>query len=224
MPPPLPPAARCCRRGRCNRHTSAQLANPAAEGEQANLKPRTFALMILRATHPPDHRSAPAARAAGARCYGRTAGSTHPWPATLPRSAGAPGTAGSMAYTRAHPEAVVKLVDRAAGDRHRRHICICSRRLPAHQQDSPWCRPSWASVSLHTAPPGPREANAGLPPAIQARRHARTDFGLTRRRAAISPVGSCSSSSSTACNRTCSRAARPRAVSPPPSAYLMTPA
>jgi len=61
----------------------------------------------------------------------------------------------------------------------------------------------------------PREASAGLPPGVQARRQARIDFGFTRNRAAISPVGSCRSNIPAACNRTCSRAARPRAVRPP---------
>lgn len=35
MPPPLPPAAGCCRRGRCNRHTSGHRPQLATEGEQA---------------------------------------------------------------------------------------------------------------------------------------------------------------------------------------------
>jgi hypothetical protein len=55
----------------------------------------------------------------------------------------------------------------------------------------------------------------------QARRHTHTGLVLSRSRAAISPMGSCCSNISAACNRTRSRAARPRAVRAPPSAYLM---
>jgi hypothetical protein len=69
-----------------------------------------------------------------------------------------------------------------------------------------------------------RDARPASPPASQARRHSHTDLALTRSRAAISPVGSRCSNISAACNRTRSRAARARAVRPPPSAYLMTPA
>ena len=60
-----------------------------------------------------------------------------------------------------------------------------------------------------------------LPPVVQARRHAYTDLVLNRSRAAISPVASCCADIPAACTRTRSRPARPRAVSPPPSAYLI---
>ena len=119
MPPPLPPAAGCCRRGRSQpphvRPTGRALPPRAS---RPNLKPQASPRMILRATHGPDHRSATRRRGGGGAVLRPHRESAHPWPATPPRSAGAPGPAGSLAYTRVHPEAVVKLVDRAAGDRH----------------------------------------------------------------------------------------------------------
>ena len=56
-----------------------------------------------------------------------------------------------------------------------------------------------------------------------AERHTRTELVDTRSHHAIRAVGMSCSNSSAACIRTASRRARPRAVRPPPSAYLMIP-
>jgi hypothetical protein len=51
-----------------------------------------------------------------------------------------------------------------------------------------------------------------------------TDFVLTRSELAICLASTSCANISAACSRTCSRRDRPYMVSPPPSAYLMTPA
>jgi hypothetical protein len=63
------------------------------------------------------------------------------------------------------------------------------------------------SSSMLTAPPASREANAVRPPLLKARRHARTDFGITHSRAAISVEARSCSNRSAACPRNRSRAA-----------------
>ena len=79
---------------------------------------------------------------------------------------------------------------------------------------------SWAScaaLSRHTAPPGPSEVRAALPPARQRRRHTYAEFSEVRSRRATSGGAIPCANHSAACSRTSSRLARPAAVRPPPS-------
>jgi len=84
----------------------------------------------------------------------------------------------------------------------------------------------------HVKQPGDQRSDPGQrPPLIgvpavhrRARRHWYTDFVLTRKILAIRRASMSCSNSRAACSRTCSRRARPSAVSPPPSEYLMPPA
>ena len=77
------------------------------------------------------------------------------------------------------------------------------------------------SSSLKPYPPGPLDARAASPPTRQARRHWYTGFVLTRGILAIRPASMSCPASRAACSRTSSRGARPSALSPPPSAYLV---
>jgi len=79
----------------------------------------------------------------------------------------------------------------------------------------------WHRFSART---GPLEATAASPPDRQARRHWHTDFALTRRDRAICLAFTSRANICAASNRTCSRPDLARAVSPPPSGYLMRPA
>ena len=85
-------------------------------------------------------------------------------------------------------------------------------------------RDSCRSSSLQAYPPWPLETSAASPPVRQARRHWYTDFVLTRSSFAIRTASMSCSNIDAACSRTFSRQARSSAVSPPPSACLITPA
>lgn len=74
----------------------------------------------------------------------------------------------------------------------------------------------------HGKPPGPLEARAALPPSRQVACQAYADFRDTRNLRATSGSLTPRSNISAASKRTASHLARPAAVRPPPSAYLMT--
>lgn len=88
---------------------------------------------------------------------------------------------------------------------------------------SPACsRSARASPSRHEKSPGPLEARAALPPSRQAACQAYADLRDTRNLRATPGGRAPRSNIPTASKRTASRFARPAAVSPPPSTYLMT--
>ena len=79
--------------------------------------------------------------------------------------------------------------------------------------------PSWAVTALGPVPGHPLDRSAAVPPSCQARRHRRTDPGMTRRSCAISLIPSPRANRSAACTRSRSRRCCSAGVYPPHCAY-----